>query len=66
MKDMKKEFNKGLTCGLCIGIAHMLREGHNSIAVDIWRGAGLTIKECEEVVDEYDLNELLKHQKELM
>lgn len=58
--------NKGLTQGLCIAIAHLLREGYCAVAKDIWRGAGMTIEECLLLeVDEYDLKVIKKNKKEL-
>ncbi len=67
IKNYENGRQVGMIQGLSIGIAQVLRAGYDSIASDIWRGAGLTIRECIDAgVDEYDLQVIMEHEKELI
>lgn len=54
---------QGFTQGLALAISYLYK---GESAVSIWKAAGLTIGECiKSEVAEYDLDEIVKHWKEL-
>lgn len=51
-----ESFRRGMTAGMAMSIAFMLRAGCDSQAHEWWESGGLTIGELEDIgVDEYDL-----------
>jgi hypothetical protein len=52
--------------GLCVAVAHILKEGYDTIAQDILKSAGVGIAEIEEAeVDSFDADTIIPFLKKL-
>ena len=59
------ENEKGIVIGMCIALAHIIREGHTDMAINIINDAGLTVEEIIEAeVDTYDAMPVIEVIKE--
>lgn len=61
MSEMTEEFKNGLTAGIVLAAAHLLREGYQNVAEDIVKAAGIHADEELSFCSDYDLRALRKH-----
>lgn len=58
---MTTDFDNGLTAGIVLAAAHLLREGYDNVAEDIVRAAGIDAAEDLSFCADYDLRALREH-----
>lgn len=58
-QQIQKADSNGMTKGIAYCIAvHLKYWGEHPWIDEVWRAAGMTMEECRQIVDEYDLETL--------